>query len=183
MGLLDKMQGYFGRSVTAETSRTANNKKVVDALTIEDDMDKFIRKDALDKHETNRLVHVMFKQVRQQNNRIKTNMELFFDKWCQHHGPIVTKADVEDAKKAGTPKDKLPVENFSVAIRAAVRYGTHIAKLLQAKQDAAEWRALQGPLNEFADDGPMEDLGGNTEWANALIKNNPELKKHRSNLT
>ena len=51
MGLMNKLQDYFGSGVS-DSSRTVNNKKVIDALTIEDDMDGFIRKDALHKHAT-----------------------------------------------------------------------------------------------------------------------------------
>jgi hypothetical protein len=179
MGLLDKLQDYFGSGVS-DSRRTADNKKVVDALTIEDDMDKFLRNDALKTHETNRLVHVMFKQVRQQNNHISTNMELFLDKWCQYHGPIVTQADVEAAKKAGVPKGKLPVGNLTAAMNAVVRYGRHIAKIAAAKQEVAEWRALQGPLGEFDDlTRPMGDLGGDAEFEAEILKQHPELKEFK----
>jgi hypothetical protein len=179
MGLLDKLQDYFGRSVS-ETRRTADNNKVVDALTIEDDIDNFIRKDALQKHETNRLVHVMFKQVRQKNNHVLTNMELFLDKWCQHHGPIVTRADVEAAKKAGVLKGKLPVENFTAALNAVVRYGRHIAKIATAKQEAAEWRAMQGPLGEFEDlTTPMSEMPGDEDIEKYILKQHPEFNKFK----
>lgn len=178
MGLLDKMQDYFGSGVS-DSRRTANNKKVVDALTIEDHMDTFLRKDALQSHETNRQVHVMFKHIRQGNNAVKTQMELFFDKWCQHHGPIVTQAEVDAAKNAGTPKDKLPVENFSVAIRAAVRYGKHIAKIVAAKQEAVEWRAMQGPLVDGFDDERMKPHPSDADLEAALIKANPDLKQFK----
>ena len=120
----------------------------------------------------------MFKQVSQQNEHIRTNMELFLDKWCQHHGPIVTQADVEGARKAGVPKDKLPAENFTAALNAVVRYGRHIAKVAAAKQDAAEWRTMQGPLGEFEDiTTSMGDLPGDADLEAAILKQHPEFKK------
>lgn len=176
MKILDKLQDYFGSGVS-DSRRTADNKKVVDALTIEDDMDKFIRQDGLHTHELNRRVHVMFRQVRQQNEHIRTNMELFLDKWCQHHGPIVTQADVDAAKKAGVPKGKLPVENFTAALNAVVRYGRHIAKITAAKEDAAEWRAMQGPLVDGFEDEQMKPHPSDGDIEKEILKQHPELKR------
>jgi hypothetical protein len=157
MGLLDKVQDYFGRSVS-ETSRTADNKKIIDALAIEDDMDKFIKEDALNTNEANRLVHVMFKQIRQKNSQVRTNMELFLDQWAFHHGGL-TKA------------------NFKEAIMATVKYGVRIAQANAQREDEAEFRAMQGPLDEFADGGPMRELPNDEAFEKYVLKQHPEFKK------
>ena len=105
-------------------------------------------------------------------------MELFFDKWCQHHGPIVTQAEV-DAARTQAHRGKLPVEKISVAIRAAVGYGRLIAKIVAAKQEAAEWRAMQGPLVDGLDDEQMKPHPSDGDIEVELIKANPELKQFK----
>lgn len=124
-----------------ETPRTTNNMKIIDELAIEDDMNKFIREDAVQTHETNRLVHVLFKHIRQRNTEIRTNLELFLDNWAFQHGGI-TKA------------------NFRECVRAVVRYGVSVAARANAKMEAAEARqerAAEGSLANFADHDEMRD--------------------------
>ena len=204
MGILDKLQDYFGGGVSDGT-RTANNKKVIDSLTIEDDMDKFIRQDTVQTHEVNRKVHVMFKQLRQQNRAILTQMELFLDKWCQHHGPIVTHDDVTQAMelqkqvKAGKSEPgspmveyrdnegntqwRIPTENRAQAMVALVRYGESINRRAAARREEAETREMDGPLTEgWADNESFTGLPSDADFADALCKHDPSLKQYRKDL-
>jgi hypothetical protein len=104
----------------------------------------------------------ILKRIRQQKQTQSAGLELFRDQFEFETGL--------DSRGKGKQ-----------AFERAMQF--HIQRAEQ-KREQREWRLLQGPLAEFDDlDGPMEDLGGNEEWANALIKANPALKKHRGNLT
>lgn len=118
MGLIDKLHDTFGYE-PVDSKRTANNKKVVDALTIEDDMNRFIREDAMGDAELNRKIHVMFKQIRQRNAEVSTRMELFLDNWAFQHG--------------GLTKD-----NYRDACRALVRYAASVRKRATRNREAQE---------------------------------------------
>lgn len=130
-------------------------KKVFDVISTEDAMDKFIREDAAENHETNRLVHVMFKQVRQQNEHIRTQSELFLDNWAFQHG--------------GITKD-----NFREVIRAYIKFARHILQLVNAKREQAEYRAMCGALGDNFDGEVMQDLPSEDDFRQAAVRYNKE---------
>jgi len=137
--------------------RQENSKRVFDVLSVEDAMDKFIREDATENHETNRLVHVMFKQIRQRNAEIRTKSELFLDQWAFHHG--------------GITKD-----NFKDAVRAWVKFASRILVTMNRKREDAEFRQMQGALAEFGDDEPFTELPGDEDFERAIVKHQRKLK-------
>lgn len=116
-------------------------------------------------NKVNRMVHVMFRQVRAEREHVNTNAELFMDQIAFELGP-----------------DILKPENRKTLAVFATNYAKEEVARRQTSQERKEWREMQGPLAEFADDEPMEDLGGNAEWADALCKADPELKKYRKDL-
>lgn len=164
MGLLDVLRGkgLNPDGVGEDSDRTKNNKKVVDVIAVERDMDKWIQEDALNTHEANRLVHVMFRQIRQKNTEVRTKIELFLDQWAFHHG--------------GITKD-----NFNDAIRAAVKYGVGIATRANQRREDAAFRQMQGTLAEFAEfDTPFGNLPGDEDFEKHVLAQHPELKAHKS---
>jgi hypothetical protein len=99
--------------------RRERNKQAVDVLTIEDDMDKFIQKDAIGDAELNRKIAVIRKHVRQRNEAAMTKAELFLDNWAFHHGGITK-------------------ENMREALSSLARYAASIAKRAKTNREAQE---------------------------------------------
>ena len=129
MSLLDKLQTTFGYE-SLDSKRTTNNKKELDQLSIEDDMNKFIREEFAGNHEANRLVHVMFKQIRQRNAEVRTKLELFLDAWAFQHGGI-TKANYKDAA------------------RAVVKYAENVKKRANKNREAQEEAVDPDGMRDF----------------------------------
>ncbi|HKV79772.1 MAG TPA: hypothetical protein VJP02_16605 [Candidatus Sulfotelmatobacter sp.] len=156
-----KGKGLNPDGVGQDSERTKSNKKSIDALTVESAFDKFLRHDALDVHEANRLACVMFRQVRNEREHALTQYELLADAWITHHGPIT------EANK----------KEFA---RSVMRFAKRIQAVANAKREAAEWRAMQGPLGEFEDlTVPMGGLPGDSEFEAEILKEQPELKKFK----
>lgn len=156
-------------------SREDNNKNILASFSVEDEMDKFIRQSAVDTHEANRLLHVWRKRWGQDTRAMYTQCQLFLDRWCQHHGPIVTFKDLARAgilrdkgqfeESDGTIRpwregDKLPNENYRAAMGDVRKWGIILADKIYAKRQAAEENdgTVEGGMGGFADDGSMEDF-------------------------
>ena len=143
--------------------RRENNKQALDSIRDNDGNKEHIFARLLRRFGLKRQIAVALKHDRQEREKAQANIEIYLDDWAFHRGGITT-ANVKEA---------------------LVDCADRVVKLHQAKQqraEDAEFRAMQGPLAAFGDDGPMEDLGGNAEWADALIKADPELKKFRKDL-
>lgn len=185
---------------TEKTERVQRNEQIIDSLAAETDMDRHIKKRAGWTHETNRQVKVMAKHWAQNIRWQYTQCQLYLDRWCQHHGPIVTKDDVKKAielKKLGKfehpmveYKDnegkiqwRIPTENWSEARRAMKNWVIGVCEKAQDRREAAEMREMDGPLAEdWADNEPFTDLPSDGNFADALIKHDPSLKKYRKDL-
>jgi hypothetical protein len=109
--------------------------------------------------EAMRIVTMFFKRARADKQKAESNIELYLDDWAYQHGTPITKANMEEA------------------ITDCI---DRVLSLQQAKQQAAEekeFRALQGPLGDDFDGGPFADLPGDGEFRQAILKQQPELKK------
>jgi hypothetical protein len=136
-----------------------NNKKILASLRNDDANRDHIWKRCWKRVQAIRMVTVMRKRNREDEQKALTNAELYLDDWAFHRGGI-TKANMQEA--------------LADCIDRVLKQ--HQAK--RQRQEQAEWRAMQGPLaSEFADfHAPFGDLPGDADFEAEILKEHPELK-------
>jgi hypothetical protein len=142
------------------SQRVENNQKILASLRDSDANRDHIFKQCWKRFKAISLATIMLKRIRKDEQTALTNAELYLDDWGFHRGGI-TKANIKEAMTDCVDR---------------------VIKVHQAKQqhkEDAEFRAMQGALGEFGDDGPMEDLGGDAEFEAEILKQHPELKAQK----
>ena len=152
--------------MSEETRRTRENRDRLEAMSQTNRFQQSIAKTTAWMHKVNRMVHVMFRQVRSEREHMNTNAELFLDQLAFELGPEILKK-----------------ENRATLAVYARRFAQQEIARRADTQERREWREMQGPLAQGFDlERPMGDLPSDGDLADALCKANPDLKKYRKDL-
>lgn len=98
------------------------------------------------------------RHARQDKQALRTEVELFLD----------------DVKQITGLGEDSPIFWAIVGKTLGLRLRRH-----RIKDEEDGYREMCGPLAEFADDAPMKDLPGDDDFADAICKVTPEMRKYR----
>jgi hypothetical protein len=118
-------RGLNPDGATDATIRTERNLEALASLRNSDANSKHIEKRILKRHEANRLVHVMLRNIRSDKQTAMTTIELYLDDWVFNNGPITR-------------------ENYAEAIADCVDRVVKQAEARQRLREEAEFKELQG---------------------------------------
>jgi hypothetical protein len=111
--------------------------------------------------EWRRKLTVILKHFFQDMRKALTNAELYMEDWRFHNGPITT-------------------ENQRQAIADCIDRVVSQHNTKAAMEEDAEFRAMQGPLAEFADvDGGLLDFAGDDHFERMALEQNPDLRQYK----
>jgi hypothetical protein len=120
-----RARGLNPDGATDATIRTERNLQVLASLGDSDANSKQIKERILKRHEANRLVHVMLRNIKSDRQTAMTTIELYLDDWVFHNGPITK-------------------ENCGDAVADCVDRVVKQAEATQRLKEEAEFREMQG---------------------------------------
>lgn len=132
-------------------SREQRNKIILNGVGSENENQRHIFARLKRRFESNRLVAMVLKHIRQDRQHAETNIELYADDWAFHRGPITQ-------------------ENFKEFASDCVDRALSLHQAKQQQREASEERELSGSLMDGFNDGGFGDLPGDEEFRKQLEK-------------